>query len=166
MKKQILSVVLLSLLSGFIALPPQAQSSNSANSVAQLNASVSSLDKAKKLNIQVSYFIGSDLIGNLDKDPTLSDGITFWELAEISTSTEGKSLTKLKDIAAAEKIADQAIVLSRQALSENAGDKESIRQLIIAFPAPMRYKLEAQTLALHYPIRTSSDRELLYQSQK
>ncbi|MBM0742416.1 hypothetical protein JOY44_12445 [Phormidium sp. CLA17] len=32
----------------------------------------------------------------------------------------------------------------------------------IAFPAPVRYKLKAQTLALYYSARTSSDRKPLY----
>ncbi|MBM0740725.1 hypothetical protein JOY44_03680 [Phormidium sp. CLA17] len=31
----------------------------------------------------------------------------------------------------------------------------------IAFPAPVRYKLKAQTLALYYSARTSSDRKPL-----
>ncbi|MBM0740549.1 filamentous hemagglutinin N-terminal domain-containing protein [Phormidium sp. CLA17] len=35
----------------------------------------------------------------------------------------------------------------------------------IAFPAPVRYKLKAQTLALYYSARTSSDRKPLYYSQ-
>ncbi|MBM0743944.1 hypothetical protein JOY44_20350 [Phormidium sp. CLA17] len=35
------------------------------------------------------------------------------------------------------------------------------QQPLIAFPAPVRYKLKAQTLALYYSARTSSDRKPL-----
>lgn len=132
MKKKVLTLTFLSLLGGTVAFPLQAQPIDLASSTNQLTASISSLNNAKKLNIQVSYFIGSNLIGNLGKDPIRSDGIPFWELIEITNSPEGKNLTKFKDVETAEEIADQAIALSRQTLSENPGDKERLRQHIIS----------------------------------